>query len=345
MGKLDDDATKFLEQRMTEDASLRVRVSAAWALHDKGSPKALPVMLREWKNYSPREEDRHGGRSTFLNRRLTETWSSSSTDERHDDGGGARLLCFLLCAGKKKAIDAIAESYEDLPVDLQMNIAEAGNPPPGWPNEAVDAAETLLMTTLLDTEKNFGVGGSSGGKSWRSPRVCDMAGHALWEKEPEKYPFDIEASRRQRDEQRYKIVNAWRRTKGLPPLKNPVVSRIPKETLKPLLNKASEAEDPDVRRRVLNEIESLGIGALPGVLEAIENCLDPELKADFSATAARLANIVMEIRLIRPSVKPDAKLQTKIDAFKGKPLNSEVLVDFFIGTTGRLPEGSTGMEI
>lgn len=71
--------------------------------------------------------------------------------------------------------------------------------------------ERLLIAALDDAEQSEGMAGSWDGKSFHDPRLCDLAAHALAQRLPKNYQFDLSATLMDRDRQRRLMLNVWRK--------------------------------------------------------------------------------------------------------------------------------------
>jgi hypothetical protein len=86
----------------------------------------------------------------------------------------------------------------------------------------------------------------------------------------------------------------------------------------------------DKRLAVRSEIESAGLGALPGVLERRDRARKKSERAVWKELAKRLSCIVSEVKIGARSAKPDARLVRRLESLKGKPLDARV----FLRTVG-----------
>lgn len=77
---------------------------------------------------------------------------------------------------------------------------------------------TLFVSLLADTEELPQGTNRYPRRSWPDHRMCDLAGNALHEIAPDRFPYDVQASRKQRDEWRLSFTNRWRAEQGLEPL-------------------------------------------------------------------------------------------------------------------------------
>src|SRR5262249_14061161 len=162
----------------------------------------------------------------------------------------------------------------------------------------------LLIAALDDTEERIGESGSRNGKEYADPRVCDMAGHVLNQLYPKKYAFDLGAQTSVRDRQLVIMKNVWRSANKLPLLPIPEGRRVPvvpADDLRPILDRYLAATG-NKRLVARNEIEQLGLGALPGVLERRDKASNKGERATWNELAKRLSSILAEIEFAERSV-------------------------------------------
>src|SRR5262249_42673067 len=135
-----------------------------------------------------------------------------------------------------------------------------------------------------------------------------------------------------RDRQRVVLKNVWRKANKLPPLPVPEPRKIrpvPADRLRPLLDRYLAAAG-DKRLAVRSEIESTGLGALPGVLDRRDRARKKSERAEWRELAKRLSCIVSEVKIGARSAKPDPPLVRRLESLKGKPFDARV----FIRTVG-----------
>src|SRR5262249_49315021 len=135
--------------------------------------------------------------------------------------------------------------------------------PPRDPARAAVAIEALLVAALDDPEE------SEKSKEFPETRVCDAAAQVLNRLYPKKYSFDPSAQPKVPNRQLVIMKNVWRSANPLSPLPLPKVKRIapvPEDILRPVLERYLAAAG-DQRLVVRNEIEKLGLGALPSILD------------------------------------------------------------------------------
>jgi hypothetical protein len=199
-----DAPVPFLSQEMVQSPFLQSSVAAAEALYGRGRSEAVTAMIAKWCDL-----------------RSTNVLSETSDIER--------LIRFLSDCDQPEAVDALGARMQELPAELRVFIVSAfaeyrafsgatgGGFAPGTsknrrpqPERSAGAVERLLVTCLEDTGQRMGFSGSWGDKSFRDPRVCDIAAHVLSQTWPAKYSFDLNDSLKERDRKRNECISAWR---------------------------------------------------------------------------------------------------------------------------------------
>lgn len=203
-----DGPIPFLLEELKSGSSLSIRIAAAEALQARGRPEALEAMLAEW--------------------RLTKHKSDDPLAEQRI----AYLAPYLAAGESAKGLEALAERYDDCPIDTRIRIVEFlgrqeatpfSKQRPKVSAEPIDplgpkaskelraAALKWYLIALDDVSPRFGLTGSWNGKSLTDPRVCDLAGLFLEMRNPRRYPFDAEASAKRRNEQLTTLKQELRR--------------------------------------------------------------------------------------------------------------------------------------
>jgi hypothetical protein len=314
------------------------RLTAAEELHKLGRPEGLAAMMAWWrdgvvdarKRGKERDEDPAG-------------WASYIAD-------------FLANCGEVEAINALAKDLRNRPIALRLEVISvlggsgtfrSDKTPAKEPAKVAAAVEALLVAALDDTEEYVGMSGSWNGKEYADPRICDMAGHVLNQLDAKKYSFDLAAQLGPRNRQLVIMKNVWRSANQLPLLPVPELRKIapvPADKLDPLLDRYRTSAG-DKRLAVRDEIEKLGLSALPGVLERRDKTTDKSEQAAWSDLAKRLSCIVAEVEFADRSVKPDARVAKLAAKITGKPFDAKT----FIQTVGSIlkspPEGVQGVRV
>lgn len=351
-----DSPVPFLLEELGNGPTLASRVQAALGLHRRGRTEAVEAMIREWEGTAqPLARPGHSGRPKWQ-----DEW-----DERNDFGS---LISFLSGCGRPEAIKALGDGIRQRPVGLRMEIissfGEGGNmsvfstgrgggintTERGKETPEVKAAiENLLFSALDDTDERSGMSGSWGRKSFRDPRMCDVAGHVLWRRQPKKYDFDISASLNVREKQRAVLKNTWRARQGLPSLplpKPPEIKRVADAIVDPLLRKAVSAATDRTRQRALDELVGLGLGALPRAQEYLNGLAeDHKARGALESAVGRLAFTVREVVVDPGSAQPDRSLKDRLDAVAGKPLSPDGIIGIMLQVAQALPRGATGIKL
>jgi hypothetical protein len=274
---------------------------------------------------------------------------------------------FLASCGKVEAIAALEKDLRKRPLELRLQVVSSfgeakslsvvgsgggGLINPGDkkthdnPKEVRTAIEQLLVAELDDTEERSGMSGSWNGKRFSDPRICDAAGHVLNQLAPDKYAFDLSAPLVGRDRAIIELKNAWRKERGLALLPAPVPKKIdpvPNEKLLPLVDKLLQA--PDLERKTIeSQIESLGLGALPGILQLLEKATKKEDRAILDRLSRRVACIVDEAVFAESAVRPDDALAAKLKAMKGKPFDPDSFLELMRLSVKNLPKGAFALR-
>ena len=329
-----DAPVAFLCEEMSNAPTLYTRICAATKLQLRADPAAAPAMIAEWK--------KHGRRATD-----PDDWADNPEP----------LIPFLAGCGKPEAIAAITRDFQALGVERRVEIIDKLRPhhvfgyvppPPGEKREIAPgvraAVGDLMLLALLDTEVRDGYSGTWGDRSFHDPRVCDMAALVMVERRPDEFTFDIEAERRERDRQRFAIVNDLRTRRDLPPLGIPQarkVGRIGAQKTAPALEAIVRAADAEARSEALAEYEALGLGALPALTEHLAKS-SPE--DGLESLAKRLANTVAEIEVSKDGAEPDAALSKQLESLNGKPITAKGFVKLLLSTAAALPPGAAGVR-
>jgi hypothetical protein len=319
-----DGPIPFLLRELKKGKSLADRVVAAEILHEHNRDECIPAMIDEWKHSN-----------------------GSEHPEELDE-----LVQFLASCGKVEAIKSLADGLGKRPVGFRFAVVfafdgisafrAAGSPAAKPPREWSDAVVNLLLAALDDTDDDFQSWTSSNGPGCSNARVCDVAAYDLNQLDSKRFPFDVSGTWAQRDRSLVSLKNALRKQRGLPPLPVPEVRKtvqIAADKLKPLLDRLEQAPAQQSENFPANvplpaailisrEIEKLGAGALAGTLDRLKS-LDPHSphRPAFDRLARRLASSVVEIQVGEKSLKPDDAIKSKLESFKGKPLDPSALAE------------------
>jgi hypothetical protein len=327
-----EESISFLLAELKDGPLAQPRLTAAEELRKLGRPDGLAAMIGWWKNTANRKLDDEDPAS----------WSHY-------------LAEYLANCGELEAIHALAKDLRKRPINVRMSVIDGLGGRQSYSfeqkpkkDQKVDVAkEGLLVAALDDTEERAGESGSRNGKHYTDPRVCDIAGYTLNQLYPDKYAFDLAASLRVRDRQMVVMKNVWRSENKLPLLPVPEVQKalpIPADKLRPILDRYLAASG-DARRAAGDEIENLGLGALPGVLERRDKAGDKTERAVWDDLAKRLSCIVAEIEIDERSAKPDAKLAKRLEALKGKSFNAKTFIAAVGAALKDSPNDAQGVRV
>jgi hypothetical protein len=339
-----DGPLPFLLREVREGPSAYGRVVAAEALHKRGRPDGVSAMIREWKGHqSPRSQQGQRPR------------------DRDATAIGLGLVAgFLASSGEVDAIKALAKDFRKLPVNLRMMViqefgrsgslsvlrtGDSGALQPGGKSapkkkDLHEAIEELLIVELDDIDELVGMSGTWDGKHFSDPRLCDVAGHILSQREPDLYSFDLGAPLPRRNRGIIEMKNVWRKRHGLAPLPLPapkVIAPIPRQTLLPLLE-ALVSKPGGQPGEIEARIERLGLGALPDVLDRLNKTgKDAPERGVLERLARRLACIVDGVVIAEGSIKPNAAFAARLEAMKGKPFEPDAFLSLVRLPVEQLP--------
>lgn len=340
-----DEPVPLLLQEMKDGPFLAARVAAAFELRARTNAAALPAMIDEWGKQP-------AGKGDF-----------------QEEGPGS-LIEFLATCNDPKGIQALGEDLTSQAVDQRLQVVTALGQTDSFMSSVSDgggrlilagadgsvahaetsaAIEELLVKALEDTEERTGLSGSWGDKSYTNPRICDMAGHVLSLLWKDRYIFDLAASSRNRDAQRYACLNGWRARHGLPAVPPPPVRTVPpapKEKTRPLLDKIRQAAKAGDVTTELKELEALALPVLPAVVDCLARWPDPgPVRDELEALARRLSCQVGEIVIQETSGKPGDGLTNAIQALNGQTLTSEGIVGILLLFTKTKENGLAGIKL
>ncbi len=341
--KLGEDSTDLLRKEMLEAPDLGTRVVAAEMLNEFIHEEAVEAMIAEWRGLAPLEK----GQAEF-----------SFADER------GSLVRFLVGSKSTPAIELLCNDYASQPIRIRFDMLsefrdllgaigreeEAGEGSENQNHQEIESLiEKRLVESLSDTDRRTGFSGSYGDYRFSDPRICDFAGYVLAKWFPGKYEIDANGSFDDRERQRSVAVNVWRKGNGLELLDEyqaREIERLPDAVTSEKLTAIIEATRELDQRNAIADYKSLGIGALPLLVEFLEeqpgtHDADQILKEIIKD----LSTIVTKVVLNDRSVELDAAFKEKVQEFENVPLDSNRLVQLLASTAKDLPEGATGLEI
>jgi len=323
---------QFLLAELKDGPLAQPRLTAAEELHKLGRPEGLAAMIAWWRS------------------RVDPKKSEKEHDE--DPAEWAHYFAsFLANCGEVEAIHALGKDLNKQPISSRLGVISVLGGMDGGrfektipakdPVKMAAAVEALLVTALDDTEE------SSSSKDFPETRVCDAAAQVLNQLHPKEYAFDRAAQLGIRNRQLVVLKNVWRSANQLPPLPVPEPRKIvpvAADKLRPLLDRYLDSAG-EKRLSARDEIEKLGLGTLPGVLERRDKTSNKSEQAIWSDLAKRLSCLVAEIELGDRSVKPDARVAKLLEKIKGKPFDAKT----FIQTLGQIikspPGGVQGIRV
>lgn len=307
-----EESLAFLLAELKDGPLAQPRLNAAAELHKHGRPEGSAAILNWWKKSA-----------------------DSKVGEEDPASWTYYIANYLAGCDDLESIQALAKDLHRRPVDLRIHVIERmrehhsrDRVPAKEPAKYATEVERLLITALDDFDERIGSSGTWSGKHFSDPRVCDMAGFVLNERLPKKYDFDLEATFATRNRQIVVMKNVWRAEHKQPLLPLPESRKlepIPPKKLNPILDRYSAAKE-DQRKAIQTEIEKLGLGALPGVMDRRNKANDNGKKAMWNEVVNRLSSIIDEIEFDEKFAKPNADELKNLNALKGKPFEPKSFI-------------------
>jgi hypothetical protein len=307
------------------------RGEAAWAAFDRDPEAAVEAAVVQWR---------------------------AATQLTPWEGGARRFAGFLAACNSLDAVSALGDGLRERPVDVRLDVVMAlgyaANPKAErrlTDPACLAAAEAVLAGALDDTEEREGIASHIGDEPFSDPRVCDVAAQMLATYFKGEYTFKLSDPWPRRERQRFAVLNAWRAAHGKPPVTPPPrrkVRPVPDATLAPLLERLANAADDEDRTGAAAEVEALGLGALPGVRQALARLPKNArggTRAALDALTRRLSCRIESVSVEPASVVPGAKLARAIDDLRGKPLTGAAVVGVLINFAQSPPPGTGGMRL
>jgi hypothetical protein len=113
-----------------------------------------------------------------------------------------------------------------------------------------------------------------------------------------------------------------------------------------LLEAIRHAGTSPARRALLQQVEKLGLSALPAVRQFLTKMKADEVgRSDLEDLARRLALTVAVVNFTQDSVKPGSEFLGRLEACRGKPIHSQVLGDLVFSTIRELPPDCRGIRV
>ncbi|MBT3289191.1 MAG: hypothetical protein HN380_17745 [Victivallales bacterium] len=355
-----DAAVPVLIREMEKAQSRSTRVTAAMGLHSRGDETGVQGMVREWAIRQPSINRFRGG------------MRDDDDDDGEDgdwwggdgllDGSVERLIAFLAVSDSPVAIKAMADELQQQPIEVKTRVVESMAEDGGsqyehflWPRSKGPSSpavlleiEALLVAALADTDEAPAAVRWDDGVYPSTPRICDVAGHTLADRWPEKYRFNAKASIKLRDRQRTNCINIWRKEKKLPLLPIPMerpVRRAAREETGPLLNAIRDSQGGKEAESALTALEKLGLPALPAVVETLGELDGHPLHDRVASFAARLSCTVAEASLSPHSLNPSKKLSDLLQRIEGRPLASVSCAQLLESMVKECPRGTKEIRL
>ncbi len=212
-----DGPVPFLLTEVKEGPYSYGRVVAARGLHERGRAEGVQAIIAEWKGQRPKPR--------------LQPWQKKDEYDDSESSLGS-VADFLANCGRVEAISAREKGLAKHSVNFRESVIStihSGNLFSEFgtgrgrvlspqekklrddPKKVSAAIERLLIGALDDKEERVGMSGSWDDKSFSDPRICDLAGHVLHRRLPDKYAFDLSASEIERDRALFALKNVWRK--------------------------------------------------------------------------------------------------------------------------------------
>jgi hypothetical protein len=207
-----DEPLGFLLEEIKKGPCVVSRVAAAQGLNARNRREGVTTMIGEWNAGLPVMDSNN-------------MWANKSSYML------ARIARFLASSGSVEAIEALSNGLRKRPVGLRVEVISAFLGSESWvtfasgkeggrerDNNAAkrakvrEAVERLLVAALDDSDQE-NRSGIWMGKPISNPRVCDYAGHVLYEIDSGKYPFDLAAPLAERNRSLLELKSAWRKAR------------------------------------------------------------------------------------------------------------------------------------
>lgn len=328
----------FLREQV-EDGAIPDRMAAAQALHAQGDPSGVRTILSLWPDEVLVSRSGPGG-----------------MDLGREPLRGYVELVFTL--QPVEALARMTETLDETPPRLKYHAIEETHAALGHalfyrhgekPDREVSpevpkAVEAFLVRLVLDKARREGRVFTAGGQ--QTNRVGEAAAGMLARVWPDRYTFDGEAGNRERLEQRYAIVNRWRKAHGEKPVAVPEpfrVKPVSASTLRPLLSAWRKAKTTEARKDAAEPILALGLGAVEPLKSARKKIKDDDKRAEFDAMLQQLGRIVREVTLRDGSPAPSDETRAMAEALLGKPVRGADLTNLLRQCTVAPTPGTTGL--
>jgi len=355
-----DEVIPFLLDTLRSDDSLEVRVAVARQLQRRGRREGADMMLGMWPDLAAMSPV---CRSAF-DRKLLECLRRLGYIKEADMPGELPLdpsrdtwrvsgeyLAFLIDDCGPDAIAQISAGLDARDPSLRRDVVgtirysailqkKCGDRKL-TPGETATLAEmeALLGARLSDTQ----------GREEHCPSTAELAGEALALGWPSKYTFDADATPSIRQRQLAIIRNHFRELEGREPLpipERPVISKISKSVLIPLLETLDTATSEENREQVRSAVLSLGLGALPVLEEMIESTPWSDFRlSERMSLADHVARIVRVVEIPADSAPLPSEVIAAVNALKGKPADRDGLTLLLRASLRAVPGTRDGFAI
>ena len=316
-------ADQFLKRELSGASELTTRVTAAELLFERHREQTIRSMILEW--------DRVCKGTATIDPEL-------------------RLVRFLCSCNDSRAIEALRSGYDQHDVEVRLNIISnlgvgglsVGSVlhAPGHSFHAPDKhvrfsgktrelVETLLVEAMGDTDRRPNLSITWGKYFDTNPRVCDVAGHVLQSRFPEKYQFDAMAPIVLRDEQRFTSINRWRKSNGLSLLVSSKGSRskpLPEHVTQPLIQRILDFGHVDDRRKAIAIYERNGLRGLDAAQTTLKQLpTRHHAYSDIRQMIGRMASTVSIVDLDEKRPSLSATQAAMLTSMLHRPFDSQQL--------------------
>ena len=256
----------------------------------------------------------------------------------------------MIRCGDATAVSALSGGFQSSPISVRSCIVESCRDLKhdlrnrGLTQEVQASIDDLLAKALIDTEETS----RSDGRS-TDPAIGDLAADVLAQRWHQPKLFDICGHLGVRERQRYEMRNLWLKSRGQPTVNVPSARKIKPvsdDHVRPLLKAVRSAKTLDARQAALVRLEGMGVPALPalrGFLAAIGR--QHPANADLQAVVRRLSLRIEELRFTEDSAPASEEVRKLIEAFRGKTVTGDGVVDQIVSATRNLPGGVRGIRL
>jgi len=207
-----DGILPFLQEEAASTHLHAAYVEAGMVLARRGHPMGVAALLDRWRQAAE----------------ISDKCNVPEVD-RSEANGIDKLAHYLVRLNDAASVRDVAARMHRFPFRVRMTIVEACDRD-AFPVRAADgetagptpefeeARLALLILALEDDRDRPERFPQLWQKCGETPRICDFAGQALFERDPNRYPFNLAADMMKRDQARYAMIAGWRKGHDLPPL-------------------------------------------------------------------------------------------------------------------------------